>query len=206
MKDVLLLLVFFVGNAGGCCFTAGAQRADLYDCEGCEAIYERPFDDLTWSATISGEEEAGESLVLSGTVYAPDGSTPAKDVILYAYHTNAEGVYPTRGDEKGWERRHGYLRGWIKTDEAGRYRFRTIKPGSYPGRSGSPAHIHMTVKEPGKHEYWIDDVFFDDDPFVTDAVRRNRRNRGGNGIVSLTAGEDGVLHAVRDIVLERHPD
>ncbi len=205
MKDVLLLLFFVAGNVGAGCFTANAQRPDLYNCEGCEAIHEHSFDDLTWSATIPDGAEPGEPLVLTGTVYAADGTTPAKNVILYAYHTDAEGIYPKQGDEQGWARRHGYLRGWIKTDETGRYRFRTIKPGSYPGRR-SPAHIHMTVKEPDKPEYWIDDVIFEGDPFITDEIRERRSNRGGSGIVSLTRTEDGVWHAVRDVVLERHPE
>ncbi len=205
MKVVLYLFLFIVGNAGGCCFTASGQRADLYDCEGCEAIHEHSFDDLTWTATIVDEDEPGEPLILTGNVYAVDGTTLAKDVIVYAYHTNAKGVYPKRGDEKGWARRHGYLRGWIKTDENGRYRFRTIKPGSYPGRT-APAHIHMTVKEPGTQEYWIEDVLFDDDPLVTDAVRKDRPNRGGPGIISLARTPEGTLVAVRDIILERHPD
>lgn len=205
MKDVLILILLIAGNAGGCFDTATAQRADLYDCEGCEAIHEHSFDDLGWSATIADGSEPGEPLVLTGTVYAVDGTTPAKGVVVYAYHTNAEGVYPKRGDEKGWAQRHGYLRGWIRTDENGRYRFRTIKPGSYPG-STAPAHIHMTVKEPAKQEYWISDVLFDDDPFVTDSDREDRSNRGGRGIVSLARMEDGTLSAVRDIILERHPD
>lgn len=205
MKSVLarLVVVAAVTAAFGC--TANAQRADLYRCEGCEAIHETSFDDLTWTTTIPDADETGEPLELTGTVYEADGTTPAGDVIVYAYHTNAEGIYPKRGSETGWARRHGYLRGWIKTDEDGRYRFRTIKPGSYPTRN-APAHIHLIVKEPDTREYWIDDVMFDDDPLVTEAVRERRSNRGGSGIVPLTRAEDGTWIAVRDIVLERHPE
>ena len=45
--------------------------------------------------------EAGERLIIEGTVYRPDGTTPAGGVLLYAYHTNAGGVYAKRGDETG---------------------------------------------------------------------------------------------------------
>lgn len=31
----------------------GQSRPDLYVCEGCEAIYERSFDDLSWRTTIA---------------------------------------------------------------------------------------------------------------------------------------------------------
>lgn len=202
--NAALLLSAFLASAVSTCSPASAQRADLYRCDGCEAIYEHGFDDLTWSTRIADKEEPGEPLVLTGTVYETDAKTPAEGVIIYAYQTNAAGVYPTTGDEKGWGRRHGHLRGWIRTGENGRYQFRTIKPGSYPGRS-APAHIHMTVKEPGKTEYWIDDVVFAGDPHLSDDPENQGRHRGGSGVVTLVRDENGVWQAVRDITLERHP-
>ncbi|HEX2254967.1 MAG TPA: intradiol ring-cleavage dioxygenase [Thermoanaerobaculia bacterium] len=183
----------------------GQPRADLYACEGCEAIYEHPHDDLGWETTIPPAGEPGEPLVLAGTVYQADGETPAPGVVVYAYHTNIEGVYPTRGGETGWARRHGYLRGWVRTDEQGRYRFHTIRPGGYPERP-DPAHVHMTVKEPGHREYWVDEVIFADDPQVTEAERRQADAQGGSGLVHPTRDAEGVWHATRDIGLEHHPE
>ena len=177
------------------------SRRDLYVCEGCEAIYERSFDDLSWRTTIPPEGEPGEPLVLAGRVFQSDGKKPAAGIIIYAYHTNAKGVYPTRGDERGWERRHGYLRGWVETDAEGRYQFTTIRPALYPSRS-APAHIHLVIKEPGRQEYWIDQVVFEDDPQVDDRYRDERRGRGGSGIIRLTMDESGVWQGRRDIVLE----
>ena len=136
----------------------------LPECEWCGAG-EAPAD-VSWRTTIAGKDEPGERLVVRGTVYRPDGKTPAPGVILYAYHTNAKGVYPKKGTETGNARRHGYLRGWMKTDSAGRYEFRTIRPAAYPG-GDNPEHIHVTVKEPGKAEYWIDEFHFADDPLLT---------------------------------------
>ncbi|MGH7560639.1 MAG: intradiol ring-cleavage dioxygenase [Gemmatimonadales bacterium] len=182
---------------------APQSRPDLYRCEGCEAIHERSFDGLTWTAAISSPDEPGERLVLTGRVFKPDGRTPAPGVVVYAYHTNAQGVYPTRGNERGWDRRHGYLRGWVRTNERGEYRFETIRPGPYPGRR-DPAHIHMTVKEPGRREYWIDEVVFADDPRVDEAYRAAQSGRGGLGLVRLTRdGDAGPWLARRDIILER---
>ena len=122
--------------------------------------------------------------------------------MVYAYHTNATGIYPTRGDETGWGRRHGYLRGWVKSDAQGNYRFETIRPGAYPGRS-DPAHVHMIIKEPNRQEYWIDEVNFDDDPRVTAQVRSRAENRGGSGIIHPVRDGGGVWQVRRDIVLER---
>ncbi len=180
----------------------GAQsRPDLYQCEGCEAIHEHSFDNLSWRATISPADEPGERLVLTGRVLKPDGVTPAAQVVIYVHHTNAAGAYARRGNETGWGRRHGYLRACVKTNAAGEYRFETIRPAPYPGRR-DPAHIHMTVKEPDRREYWIDEVVFESDSLVTARYRAQEQKRGGSGIVPLTRQPDGSWIARRDIVLE----
>lgn len=149
---------------------------------------------------LAGPDEPGERLVLTGTVSASDGETPVPGVLVYAYHTDLTGRYTKRGDETGNGRRHGRLRGWLVTDERGRYRIDTIRPGGYPG-STEPAHIHMTVRPPGGEERWIDSVEFVDDPRLTAAHRTRREGRGGSGIVEPVRGEDGVWRARRDVVL-----
>jgi protocatechuate 3,4-dioxygenase beta subunit len=181
--------------------TPHPPRADLYQCEGCEAILERTFDGLSWRAVIPPSGEPGERLVLTGRVVQSDGVTPAPGVVIYVHHTSAAGVYPRRGDERGWGRRHGYLRAWVVTNAAGEYRFETIRPAPYPGRS-DPAHIHMTVKEPNRREYWIDEVVFESDTLVTPRYRAREQRRGGSGIVALTREADGTWIARRNIVLE----
>lgn len=178
------------------------SRPDLFRCEGCEAIHERSFDGLTSTAIIPPAGEPGERMVLTGRVTRPDGRTAAPGVVVYAYHTNTGGVYPTRGDEQGWARRHGYLRGWVVTDARGDYRFETIRPGPYPGRT-DPAHVHLIVKEPNRQEYWLDEVVFTDDPRVTPRYRASQGARGGSGIVTPVRDPNGIWQVRRDIVLER---
>jgi protocatechuate 3,4-dioxygenase beta subunit len=125
-------------------------------------------------------------------------------VVLYIYHTDATGLYSRGTPETEASRRHGLLRGWVRTGPDGRYSFDTIKPGPYPGET-MPAHLHFTVLEPGRQPYWIDDIVFEGEVGVTAKYRRERENRGGNGIVRLGKAQ-GQLVARRDIVLERHPD
>jgi protocatechuate 3,4-dioxygenase beta subunit len=185
---------------GGCLLPAREPDPPLRECEWCGAD-EAPAD-LDWETRIAGPGEPGEKLVVSGTVVRADGTTPAAGVVLYLYHTNREGVYPRRGDETGNARRHGYLRAWLRTDGRGRYRFTTIRPGAYPGRT-EPAHIHVTVLEPGRAEDYLDSFVFDDDPLLTPAERSRLKGRGGSGILRLLRGEDGAWHGTRDIVLMR---
>jgi len=66
---------------------------------------------VSWRTVIPPIEEPGQKLIISGIIYLPDGKTPAKDVIVYVYHTNNKGVYPKKGNEKGNGKYHGYLRG-----------------------------------------------------------------------------------------------
>ena len=85
--------------------------------------------------------EPGPKLELCGTIYQSDGKTPAPGVILYVYHMDQRGEYSNKVNETGWGKKHGYIRGWIKTGKDGRFRFYTLKPGACPV-GGNPAHIH----------------------------------------------------------------
>ena len=170
------------------------------NCECCEAWKDGLPEQLDWQAQIAPPGEPGEPLELIGTIFESDGQTPAEGVILYVYHTDAEGNYSRGPDSSPCAKRHGLLRGWVKTGEDGRYRFRTIRPASYPGTSISQ-HIHPIVKAPGLTAYWIDEFLFDDDPNLTAAERNRKPQRGGSGIVELKKNTDGLWVGERDIVL-----
>jgi protocatechuate 3,4-dioxygenase beta subunit len=155
------------------------------------------------SIQLAGRNEPGERLLLQGTVFKPDGRTPAPNVVIYIHQTNAAGRYAGGSNESEWSSRHGQLRGWLKTGADGRYEVTTIKPGQYPDRP-SPAHIHLTVLEQGKDPYWIDDVVFDGAPGVDAEYRREAEKRGGAGIVRLEPEPSGGWLAKRDIILLAH--
>ncbi len=212
--DRRLMLLTLAGGAGGLLAIRGltaqplepqrAARADLYNCEGCEAVGERPRTAHAAIVQLASAGEPGERMILTGRVLAADGATPAAGVVIYAHHTNHAGLYANGSNETVWSRRHGRLRGWAVTGADGRYTFRTIKPAIYPDRS-MPAHVHLFVGEPGRRPYYIDDVVFDGEFGVTAAYRKACELRGGNGIIKLARTDDGVLLARRDIRLEPHP-
>lgn len=181
------------------CGRGAAQQLPLPACEWCGAA-DAPREPGA-TARIAPPGEPGSPLAISGTVRGV-ARRPVPGVLVYAYHTNARGVYPRRGDETGNARRHGSLRAWVRTDAEGRYAFLTIRPAAYPGRD-EPAHVHLTVMPRGGVESWVDAVEFDDDPLLTPAVRGRRPNTGGPGIVRPVTDARGVQHVVRDITLER---
>lgn len=154
-------------------------------CDQCNLLFEGmpPPGDIASETTVAGRSEPGERMEISGTVFLRDGKTPAKDIVLYIYHTNAEGRY-LPADTQILGRRNGHLRGWVKTDARGRFRFYSIRPAPYPN-GNMPAHVHILVKEPGKQVYYIDEVWFADDKLVTGALRNKAEKRGGDLVIPL---------------------
>ena len=202
----VLVMLGGLATAGKCAFVeAQTVRSDLYNCEGCEAVFEQSPAELASVSMIAPSDEPGERMALTGYVLTSDGARPVEGVIIYLHQTNAAGIYANGSQVSEWSRRHGRLRGWAKTGADGRYTFLTIKPGPYPDRT-LPAHIHLFIGEPGRRPYYIDDVVFDGEFGVTPAYRSAQELRGGSGIVRLQRSEDGTLLAVRNIVLERHPE
>ena len=198
---IVLVLGAYGFGVGGSALAAPAPQTPVVGggCDGCALMFEGMPADLSWETTIAESTEAGESMEISGTIYQSDGKTPANAVVLYVYHTDARGFYsPAQGQTLG--RRHGHLRGWMRTGADGRYRFKTIRPAPYPN-ARIPAHVHPLIKEADKNEYWIDEYVFADDKLLTPSERQKLEKRGGSGVITLTKNASGVWVGHRDIVL-----
>ena len=123
--------------------------------------------------------------MVTGTIYKLDGKTPAPNVILYYYHTDINGLYAGKQGLDPRVVRHGYIRGWVKSDATGKYAIYTVRPAPYPNRNFE-AHIHPSIKEPTiDKEYYIDEFVFDDDKLLTGEKRKKLPNRGGSGILRV---------------------
>lgn len=150
--------------------------------------------------TCSSWWSGGQRLVVRGQILQLDGRTSAPGAVLYYYQTNAEGVYNNEGDLDRLVRRHGSLRGWVKSDEEGRYQICTTRPGPYPGLD-QPAHIHPAILEPGiSQPYYLDDFVFEGDPLLRTSYLDNVSNRGGSGVMQVVK-VGGIEYAQHDIVL-----
>lgn len=166
-------------------------------CDGCEIMFQDMPKNLSSIDTSAGWNEQGQKLVVEGTVFNLDAKVPASDVIIYYWHTDNSGKYSKTANQKTL---HGHLRGWMKTSSNGTYKLFTIRPASYT-ESVIPAHIHFAIKEPRiKDEYYIDDILFNDDKFLTKIQREQLENRGGNGIGNIRT-QNKVQYIKRDILL-----
>lgn len=151
---------------------------------------------VSWKTTMATEKEEGIPILISGTIFQPDGKTPAPNVLIYLYHTDIKGYYGRNG-----EHRHGRYRSWMLTDEKGRYEFRSIKPASYPDTTIA-SHIHMTLTGKNFKEDWIDSILFEGDRFITERERNVAGRKGGfNSILKLEKDTNGIMRGVRDIQL-----
>ena len=79
---------------------------------------------------------AGQPIELAGFVLTR-GCKPVPGALVDLWHADAKGDY----DNSGFR-----LRGHQFADAEGRFRFRTIVPGSYPGRT---RHFHVKVQPKG---------------------------------------------------------
>lgn len=183
-----------------------SQQIQSDDCDDPDAHINCYFANMPASLgsimAICGEEEPGERLLITGTIYKSDGKTPFPDVVLYTYHTDNKGIYSKKGGETGVQKWHGRLHGWCRSGQDGHYEIHTIRPASYP-KSTAPAHIHAAVKIPGKGKpFYINDFVFKDDPFVSERESSDPRFPGGSGVVDVVKSGSGVWTGVRDLVLD----
>jgi hypothetical protein len=123
--------------------------------------------DAPWSAPMTPEGEPGEPLVVEGTVTGAGGE-PLAGVSVFAYQTDAAGNYSEVGN------RRPRLRGYARTDAAGRFVLKTIRPASYPGtRVQQHIHFHLAPKGGGET---VGEIVFGDDPLLGESARRNPSN------------------------------
>ena len=109
-------------------------------------------------------EPLGERIIVHGHVRDEDGRG-VPNTLLEIWQANACGRYVHRVDQHDAPLDPNFLgAGRCLTDNEGRYRFLTIKPGAYPTPRGSmrPSHIHFEVF--GKRERLITQLYFAGDP------------------------------------------
>jgi protocatechuate 3,4-dioxygenase, beta subunit len=168
---------------------------------GCMAQTPQPPDkNLSWETIIASKDEPGDRLIVSGTVFGPDGKTPVPGATVYVYHTDIHGYYNNNSSSRGSD--NPRLRGWMRTNAEGKYEYRTIKPGPYPS-SRIPAHIHYVVTASGFKERGFE-IVFEGDPYLTDEIRADaKREFSGYAIQQLERGGEGTLRCVQNVKLQR---
>jgi protocatechuate 3,4-dioxygenase beta subunit len=113
-------------------------------------------------------EPLGERIVVSGQVLDEDGRAVA-NTLLEIWQCNAAGRYRHARDDHPAPLDPNFSgAGRMMTDEEGRYRFVTIKPGAYPWRNHPnawrPAHIHFSLFGSSFQSRLVTQMYFPNDP------------------------------------------
>ncbi len=88
----------------------------------------------------------GVPIEISGHVYeGPDSAKPLAGAAVEIWHADSNGSYHPNGNgpAANYKPDEIALRGYVLTDAEGRYRFTTIYPGEYSGRT---RHLHFKIR------------------------------------------------------------
>lgn len=143
----------------------------------------RPGDeDLTRAGPI------GERIIVSGRV-TDTGGRPVRNTLVEVWQANAAGRYQHRWDVWDAPLDPNFSgAGRCLTDEEGRYRFVSIKPGAYPWgnheNAWRPAHIHFSLMGRSFTQRLVTQMYFPGDPlFEFDPIFNSVRDERLRGLM-----------------------
>jgi protocatechuate 3,4-dioxygenase beta subunit len=151
-------------------FTAAGQST----LKATPAHTEGPFypvvgqDDKDSDLTMYHDSEvsaSGQIITVNGLVL-DDLNVPIANAVVDVWQANAAGRYAHERDSNPAPLDPNF-QGWaiIKTDDEGRFQFKTVKPGAYPVSENwtRPPHIHFKVSRRGYRKITTQ-MYFDGEP------------------------------------------
>ena len=128
-----------------------------------------PVDELDHDLTAGhAGDPQGQRIIVHGRLLGPDGR-PIRSSLIEVWQANAAGRYRHHADTHPAPVDPNFTgAGRCLTDDEGRYRLVTIKPGAYPWRNHPnawrPAHIHFSLFGRNFTQRLITQMYFPDDP------------------------------------------
>jgi protocatechuate 3,4-dioxygenase beta subunit len=128
-----------------------------------------------------GGEPLGERIIVSGQVTDVSGR-PVRSALIEIWQANAAGRYVHDGDRHPAPLDPNFTgAGRCLTDDDGRYRFVTVKPGAYPWKNHEnawrPAHIHFSLFGRAFTNRLVTQMYFTGDPlFEQDPIFQSVRD------------------------------
>lgn len=132
----------------------------------------------------------GQHIEILGQVIDTGGQV-VQEATVDIWQANAAGRYnhphdsnpaPLDSNFQGW--------GIVKTDQQGRFRFKTVMPGAYPASQGwsRPPHIHFKVSKLG-YEELVTQMYFPDQPLnAADLLLQRKSEQEQVQMIASAAG------------------
>jgi protocatechuate 3,4-dioxygenase beta subunit len=175
----------------------------------------RPVGELDHDLTRQHDgEPIGQRIVVTGRVLDSDGR-PVRQALVEVWQANAAGRYVHVADQHPAPLDPNFTgAGRCLTDDEGRYRFVTVRPGAYPWRNHHnawrPAHIHFSFFGPSFSSRLITQMYFPGDPLMDQdpIIQSIPEPRGRERLVSRpdmeTTVPEWALGYRWDVVLRGH--
>jgi protocatechuate 3,4-dioxygenase alpha subunit len=146
---------------------------------------------------LAGPGVSGERVEIAGHILDGDGK-PVPDGIVEIWQANSQGKYAHPEDPQEKQDEPGFIGyGRVPTDDGGRFRFTTIKPGRVPGPDGKlqAPHLAVSVFTRGLLRRLITRIYFPDEPSNVEDFALNlvEAGRCGTLIAKKIDGRDGTL-------------
>jgi len=166
-----------------------------------------------------GSLRSGTPLELAIVVsrWAADGCVPLADAQVDLWHCDHRGIYSGVRDPAFDTTGQAFLRGYQRSDAAGRVTFTTVYPGWYPGRT---VHLHFKIRSPAARQpgfEFTSQLYFDDaltdrvyaaEPYAARGPRTVRNaddrifRRGGTQLLLAVDTRDGGHAGTFQIALD----
>jgi protocatechuate 3,4-dioxygenase beta subunit len=187
--------------------TASQTRGPYYP------THDRPDEDPDLTQVKGRPGRAtGDIVYVRGTVL-DEACKPVAGALVEIWQANSWGRYDHERDAGNPRPLDPNFQSWAEmlTDQDGRFRFKTIKPGAYPADDSGwirPPHIHFRVSRRGYHEL-VTQMYFAGEPLnerdrIREALDPENRERATVALQPAGAeSEGGARLGVFDLTLRQ---
>ncbi|OED37909.1 protocatechuate 3,4-dioxygenase [Chromatiales bacterium (ex Bugula neritina AB1)] len=185
----------FSGTAASAILTPPSTEGPFYPKESMRTA---DIDNDLVKVTGMVEKAGGEIFILKGRILSKDGS-PRAGHRVEIWQCDVNGRYLHTGDKRDIPYDTGFQGfGHDITDDAGNYRFRTIKPTRYPGRT---PHIHVKVCE-GERELLTTQLYIAGEADnASDGIFQRLSNEQAKSVSMVITALDNSLEAQVDLII-----
>lgn len=146
-----------------------------------EAMHDAAVQHAISQLTLAPHHEPGEWITVEGRVI-DENEDAVVGAVIKVFATDEQGLYHPEIEGEGTPR----IFGTLVSDTDGRFMFRTVRPGPYPGTRNA-RHIHISARNGDMRLAAPHYAVFDDDPLLAEPQNAEQRGEA----IRILMNEDG---------------